>query len=111
MRCDTKIAFVTDGAKTLVTDPTSNSYGEYVAGNEKTVERWADVTDTQAKTQQFLYGAIREGSKTIRLNEAYTAAFDHIRVTDRVTGTKTLYDVDAKRILRHKTTFICHEVV
>lgn len=111
MRCDTKITFVTDGVKTLVTDPASSSYGDYITTDPVLVERWADVTDTQAKTQQFMYGALREGSKTIRLNEAYRAAFDHIRVTDRATGAVTLYDVDAKRVLRHRTTFLCHEVV
>ncbi len=111
MRCDTQIYFVTDAEKTLVTDPTSESYGEYTSGLPAEVGRLADVTDTQAMTQQILYGAVREGTRTIRLNEPYTAAFDHIRVVDRATGDSVLMDVDAKRILRRRSTFICHEVM
>ena len=92
MRCDTKIYFVTDGEKVLVSDPAAENFGEYVPGVPTEEERIADVTDTQTKTQQIVYGALREGSRTISLNEAYT-------------------DVDSKRILRHRSTFICHEVI
>lgn len=111
MRCDTKIYFVTDGERTLVDDPAASDYGEYVADNPQEEERVADVTDTQTNTQMLLYGAVREGSKTVRLNEAYRKPFDHIRILDRETGETALYDVDAKRILRHRSTFICHEVL
>lgn len=111
MRCDTKIYFVTDGEKTLITDPSSSNYGDYEAGEPAEVSRYADVTDTQTKTQQIVYGAFREGSKTVRLNEPYREVFDHIRIEDRDTGASALYDVDAKRILRHRSTFICHEVM
>lgn len=111
MRCDTKIYFVTDGEKVLVSDPAAENFGEYVPGDSAEEERIADVTDTQTKTQQIVYGALREGSRTVRLNEAYTAPFDHIRIIDRATGRSSLYDVDAKRILRHRSTFICHEVI
>ena len=111
MRCDTQIYFVTDSEKILVSDPASADYGDYTASAPSEVGRMADVTDTQERTQQLIYGALREGSRTVRLNETYTAPFDHIRIIDRVTGTSALYDVDAKRILRHRSTFICHEVI
>ena len=54
---------------------------------------------------------LREGSRTVSLNEAFSEPFDHIRIEDRETGESVLYDVDAKRILRRRSTFICHEVL
>ncbi len=111
MRCDTKVYFVTDGARTMVTDPEDSNYGNYTAGKPSEAGMLADVTDTQTKTQMLVYGAIREGSKTVRLNEQYREPFDHIRIVDRDTGESALYDVDAKRILRRRSTFICHEVI
>ena len=79
MRCDTKIYFVTDGEKTLITDPSASNYGDYEAGAPAEVSRFADVTDTQTNTQQLVYGALREGSRTVRLNEPYREAFDNLR--------------------------------
>lgn len=111
MRCDTQIYFVTDEEKTLVVNPEADNYGDYEVGEPAEVRRYADVTDTQTKTQQLVYGALREGSKTVRLNGQYREPFDHIRIVDRDTGGSALYDVDAKRILRRRSTFICHEVI
>lgn len=111
MRCDTQIYFVTDGKKTLVTDPTSQNYGDYTIAKASESGLMADVTDTQEHTQQLVYGCLREGSKTVRINQQYREAFDHIRIVDRETGSSALYDVDSKRILRHRSTFICHEVI
>ena len=103
MRCDTQIYFVTDGAQGLVTDPNSEAYGSYVTGKPKEVDRMADVTDTQTSTQQLVYGKLQEASRTVRLNGQYLEPFDHIRIGS------VLYDVDAKRHLRHRSVFICHE--
>lgn len=111
MRCDTKVYFVTDGEKTLADDHNAENFGDYVTAEPAEVGRVADVTDTQTKTQMLVYGAIREGSKTVRLNEQYLEPFDHIRIVDRDTGGSAIYDVDAKRILRRRSTFICHEVI
>lgn len=103
MRCDTQIYFVTDGMRELVTDPASENYGGYTTGATTAVGRLADVTDTQATTQQLVYGKLREGSVTVRLNGHHLEPFDHIRIGS------VLYDVDAKRHLRHRSVFICHE--
>lgn len=103
MRCDTQIYFVTDGMRELVTDPTSENYGGYTESAATAVGRLADVTDTQATTQQLVYGKLREGSVTVRLNGHHLEPFDHIRIGS------VLYDVDAKRHLRHRSVFICHE--
>ena len=109
MRCDTQIYFVTDGAQELVTDPNSEAYGSYVTGKPKEVDRMADVTDTQTSTQQLVYGKLREGSVTVRLNGHHLEPFDHIRIIDRNTGVSKLFDVDAFRHLRQRSVFICHE--
>lgn len=111
MRCDTQIYFVTDGERILDTDPTSEGYGSYTDEETTEVSKYADVTDTQTQTQMLIYGALKEGSRTVRLNEQYRDAFDHIRIVDRDTGDSALYDVDASRHLRHRSTFICHEVM
>lgn len=103
MRCDTQIYFVTDGGRELVTDPASENYGGYTESAATAVGRLADVTDTQATTQQLVYGKLREGSVTVRLNGHHLEPFDHIRIGS------VLYDVDAKRHLRHRSVFICHE--
>ena len=109
MRCDTQIYFVTDGKQELVTDPASENYGGYTTGATTAVGRLADVTDTQATTQQLVYGKLREGSVTVRLNGHHLEPFDHIRIVDRITGKAKSYDVDAVRHLRQRSVFICHE--
>lgn len=109
MRCDTQIYFVTDGIREMVADPQDENYGGYSEGTATETGRMADVTDTQASTQQLVYGKIQEASRTVRLNGQYLEPFDHIRIVDRETGESRLYDVDAKRHLRHRSVFICHE--
>lgn len=99
MRFDTPIYFqrVTPGEYDAVT-------GNY--GDDTIVEsqRYADITDTGADTLNLVYGGLKQGSLTIRLQAAYTEPFDHIRI-----GTKT-YNVDRVRKLRSKQTFIVSEV-
>lgn len=110
MRCDTQVFFVTDGSREMVTDPGSADYGSYRQMAAREAARLADVTDTKTETQRLVYGQIREGSRTVRLNSHYREPFDHIRIVDRDTGASRLFDVDAFRHLRHRSVFICHEV-
>lgn len=72
--------------------------GEYNAetgnyGDDSIIEekRYADVTDTGTETLKLVYGAIKQGSLTIRLQRPYMESFDKIRV-----GEKT-YSVDLER--------------
>ena len=109
MRCDTQIYFVTDGEREMITDPQSADYGGYADLETTEVGMLADVTDTKTSTQQLVYGKLREGSRTVRLNRQYVAPFHHIRIVDRGTGASKLFDVDAFRHLRHRSVFICHE--
>lgn len=110
MRCDTQIYFVTDGIREMVADPQDENYGGYSEGTATETGRMADVTDTKTSTQQLVYGKLREGSVTVRLNGHHLEPFDHIRIVDRITGTSKLFDVDAFRHLRQRSVFICHEV-
>lgn len=66
----------------------TGNYGDDSITEEK---RYADVTDTGTETLKLVYGAIKQGSLTIRLQRPYMEAFDKIRV-----GEKT-YSVDLER--------------
>jgi len=82
-------------------DPTTGNYGADIPIEEM---RLASVTSTGVKTLQLVYGAIREGSFTIRLQNHYNKPFDDIRI-----GNKT-YRVDMTRPLRVKQAFVVSEV-
>ena len=66
----------------------TGNYGDDSITEEK---RYADVTDTGTETLKLVYGSIKQGSLTIRLQRPYMEAFDKIRV-----GEKT-YSVDFER--------------
>ena len=55
--------------------------------------------------------AEKYGNGTINITSRQGFEIPHIRIEDRDTGASAIYDVDAKRILRHRSTFICHEVM
>lgn len=99
MRFDTPVFFV------------KNLPAEYdaVSGNyiEKTPEEtmvYASVTDTGAQTLNLVYGELKQGSLTIRLQNHYSGPFERIRV-----GTK-YYRRDMERKLRTKHIFVVSEV-
>ena len=99
MRFDTPIYFVKNAE--MVYDETT---GDYVTGEPEETKRFADITDTGANALQLVYGELRQGSKTVRIQEAYTEPFDRIRIGE------DLYKVDFTRTLRSKQTFIVSEV-
>lgn len=99
MRFDTPIYF--QRVKPGEYDAATGNYGP---DNVVEDQRYADVTDTGADTLRLVYGGLKQGSLTIRLQAAYTLPFDHIRI-----GGKT-YNVDRSRKLRSKQTFIVSEV-
>lgn len=55
------------------------------------VKRYADVTDSGVETVRLIYGSLKQGCKTIRLQVAYNKPFDRIRIGDK------LYNVDFSR--------------
>ena len=99
MRYDTPIYFqkVTQGKY----DPTTGDYGED-AIRETCV--MASVMDTRTETMQVVYGSIKQGSKTIHIQNHYDKLYDSIRIDNKI------YRVDYSRTFRNKHSFIVHEV-
>lgn len=86
MRFDTPVFFqrITEGEF----DAETHNYGDDAIIEEK---RYASVTDSGVDTLNLVYGEIKQGSKTVRLQRAYKEKFDRIRI-----GAKT-YRVDFSR--------------
>ncbi len=96
MRYDTPVYFQRITAGEL--DAETHNYGDDTIAEEK---RYASVTDSGADTLNLVYGEIKQGSLTIRLQRPYEKEFDRIRI-----GNKT-YRVDFSR--KHKA-FVISEV-
>jgi hypothetical protein len=99
MRFDTPVFFL------------SSKKGEYDhdTGNYKpdTVEEtqcWASVTETREDTLNLIYGEIKQGCYTVRLQNIYRKVVYRIRIGDK------LYKVDFRRRLRTKDIFVVSEV-
>lgn len=99
MRFDEPIYFVS--AKAGKYNASTGNYGEDTVTEEK---RLAAVTDTGTQTMTLVYGALKQGSKTIRLQNHYTQPFNSIRIGE------THYKVDRERKLRVKHIFVVSEV-
>lgn len=99
MRCDTPIYFqrITPGKY----DASTGNHGEDTITEEK---RYADVTDTGDDTLHLLFGEIKQGVKTVRLQNHYDKPFDQIKIGEKV------YKVKRARRLRVKHIFIVSEV-
>ena len=95
MRYDTPIFFRAVQAGEY--DTTTGNYG---ADTVTEVKKYASVTDTGTQTMMLIYGAIKQGSKTVRLQRHYTAPFDSIRIGSKV------YKVDRERTLRKGHIFV-----
>ncbi len=99
MRFDTPIYF--ERIQPGKYDASTGNYGEDIKAEEM---RLAAVTDTGTEAMTLVYGSLKQGSKTIRLQNHYTQPFDSIRIGEKH------YRVDKKRNLRVKQTFIVSEV-
>ena len=76
----------------------TGNYGDDIITEKK---RYASVTDTGAKTLGLVYGTIKQGSLTIRLQRPYKEPFNNIRVGEKI------YRVDFER---HLKNFVVSEV-
>ncbi|MGI6040970.1 MAG: hypothetical protein ACOYBH_01940 [Candidatus Alectryocaccobium sp.] len=78
MRFDTPIYFqkAVSGAYNPLT-------GDYDADTIEETEVHASVNDTGMATMNIVYGAIRQGSITARIQGKYEKPFDHIRIADK----------------------------
>lgn len=80
------------------------STGDYEEDKITEEKKHASVTDTGTDTMNLVYGAIKQGSKTVRLQMHYKKPFDLIRIGN------VLYRVDFERKLRTKHVFVVSEV-
>lgn len=99
MRFDTPVYF-----QSVVRGEYNPTTGDYAEDIVTEVEHYASVSDTGTDTLTLVYGGLKQGSLTIRLQSVYDGVFDYIRI-----GSKR-YRVDKTRTLRHKQTFIVSEV-
>ena len=99
MRYDTPVYFqrITPGEYDAAT-------GDYKTDTVTEVCKWASVTSSGIETLQLVYGELKQGSMTIRLQGVYAAPFNRIRIGEKV------YRVDFSRSLRSKQTFVVSEV-
>lgn len=99
MRYDTPIYFqtVTKGEY----DPNTGNYAEETVTED---EVFASVTDSSTETLKLVYGSIKQGCHTVRLQNIYRKPFDRIRMGEKV------YKVDFSRKLRLKHIFVISEV-
>lgn len=99
MRCDTEVFL--QSVMTGEYNESTGDYGDDIIYEEK---RHASVTDTGTDTMNLVYGARKQGSKTVRLQMHYKKTFDRIRIGN------ALYRVDFERKLRTKHVFVVSEV-
>ncbi len=99
MRFDTPIYFQT--VKKGEYDPETGNYAEDTVTED---EVFASVTDSRAETLNLVYGSIKQGCFTVRLQNIYRKHFDRIRIGEK------LYRVDFSRKLRLKHIFVISEV-
>lgn len=100
MRFDTPIWFVREGEEKY--NPKTGDY-DSEEDPQKELEL-ASVNDTKTETMVLLYGKIRQGSLTVRIQGQHSNPFDYMEIN----GKK--YGVDQVRQLRTKTTYFVSEV-
>ena len=94
MRYDQRIYFVKEGE-----DEYDYSTGNYVTTEPVRDEVWANVSDTGTERMQLIYGALKQGAITVRIQGKYEEAFDYIEVENKK------YNVDAFRTFRNDQAF------
>lgn len=99
MRCDTEVFF-----QSITPGEYDESTGDYEEDKITEEKKHASVTDTGTDMMNLVYDAIKQGSKTVRLQMHYKKPFDLIRIGN------VLYRVDFERKLRTKHVFVVSEV-
>ena len=78
MRFDTSIYFVSTSGKHY--DPVA---GEWIVGQPEKVKRYANVTHMGAQRQQAVFGDVQADRLVVRLQRAYTVAYDHVEIAGK----------------------------
>lgn len=99
MRFDKPIYFqrITSGEY----DPNTANYNSDSITETK---RFANISTTGEETLNLIFGEIKQGALTIRIQGHYNEPFDRIRIGDKT------YRVDHSRKLERLQTFIVSEV-
>lgn len=85
MRYDRKVWFVNESAPEY--DETT---GDYTEGTVERIFRMANITNTGESSMNMLYGKIKEGALTVRIQNAIESPYQYIEV-DSI-GNKYLID-------------------
>jgi hypothetical protein len=96
MRYNTPVYF--QAVKSGELNPTTHNYE---ADTITEAKRYAAVTDAGTETINLIYGAIKQGVLTVRLQQPYKEPFDNIRIGEK------RYKVDFSR---HLKVFVISEV-
>ena len=94
MRYDQRIYFVKEGE-----DEYDYTTGDYSAGEPTKDEVWANVSDMGTQRQTLIFGALKQGALTIRIQNKYEQPFDYIEVDGQP------YNVASTRTFRHDQAF------
>lgn len=78
--------------------------GDYGADTVTEVMKRASVTDSGVETMKLIYGDVKQGSFTIRLQAHHNEPFNRIRIDRKI------YHVDFERKLRTAHVFVVSEV-
>jgi len=99
MRYDKEVCF-----ETITPGTYDESTGDYGEETVESVTKLASVYDTRTEIMKAVYGGVKQGSLTLHLQNHYDADFDRITI-----GGKS-YQVDFRRKLRTKESFVVSEV-
>ena len=99
MRYDTPIYF-----QTVTKGEYNADTGNYAAETVTEDKVYASVTESRTETLKLVYGELKQGCFTIRLQNIYRKPFSYIRIGEK------RYRVDFSRKLRLKHIFFVSEV-
>ena len=94
MRYDQRVYFVKEGE-----DEYDYATGDYVTTEPIKEEVWANVSDTGTERMKLIYGNLKQGAITVRIQGKYEETFDYIEVDGKE------YNVDAFRTFRNDQAF------
>lgn len=78
MRYDTPVFF-----QRLEAGAYNADTGDYGADAVTEVQKWANVTDSGVETLHLIFGELRQGILTLRLQRPYTESFDRIQIGNK----------------------------
>lgn len=79
--------------------------GDYEDGTVTEKRVWASVSNTNEDMQKIIYGALKQGSITMHIQNRYKGTFSNIRIGDK------LYAVDYRKRLRVREVYVLSEIL